>query len=411
MWGVYQRNLSDRRFYRKKIEMTVIVGGGAGGLLTSIILAKSGKKVKLLEKDYKLARKLRTTGNGRCNITNLDISPAFYHSNNPELIGDFLLGYEEIEKEFLKIGVPFRALEDARVFPMSFEANALADILEYEALKAGVEIVKECEVFDIEEGFVLKTSKGDMKAGRLILATGTKAGRTGGSSKGAEICRKFGHTVYKYYPSLVQLETEENFKKCAGVKIRASLSLYSNGKFIKETKGDLLFTDYGISGLAVLDISPGIAKRLEDYEYLEIKADFFPEMSKNSLKKFLNSLDFGKDPLVFLKGILPSKLAALVLERIKLKNGKFTQKELNSLVYILKNFEITVKGVRDYKYAEVMSGGVSIAEVNSRTMESKKVKNLHIIGEMLDVDGERGGYNLHFAWSCAIKLKNIKECK
>ena len=360
--------------------MIVIVGAGASGLLASILLSKKGYKVVLLEKDKKVARKLRTTGNGRCNITNLNISSNNFHSNTPELIEKFIVSYKEIEKLFLDLGIPFVSVEDGRCFPMSLEANAVANILELEAKKSGVEIKLECEVKKIKNLEVF-TNQGNFKADKLIVATGSKAGF--GSSR---ILDNFKfHTIYPLYPSLVQLKTAEDFRKCAGVKIKAKLTLFSNGVEINSAYGDLLFTNYGISGLAVLDISVGVAKRLAEYEFLEIVVDFFPKYSKEKLKKLVLLRDD-------LYGIIPSKLTSLV------KSNK-----LNTTIYNLKNFKIEIVGTKEEKFAEVMSGGISLLEINEN-MESKKLKNLYFLGEILDIDGDRGGYNLHFAWGTVIKL-------
>jgi predicted Rossmann fold flavoprotein len=360
--------------------MIVIIGAGASGLLASILLSKKGHKVVIIEKDKKVAKKLRTTGNGKCNITNLHIFPNKFHSNTPELIEKFIVSFKEVEKTFLDLGIPFISLEDGRCFPMSLEANAVADILEMEAKKAGVKIVTECEVSKIKD-FEIFTNKGNSKVQKLIIATGSKAGF--GSSKILENF-KF-QTIYPLYPSLVQLKTKEEFKKCAGVKIKAKLTLISNGISIKSIDGDLLFTNYGISGLAVLDISEGIAKRLADYEFVEISIDFFPEYSKEKLKNLILLRDD-------LRGIIPAKLIPFV------KSNK-----LNTTLYNLKNFRVEIIGTREERFAEVMSGGISLEEINEN-MESKKMKNLYFLGEILDVDGDRGGYNLHFAWSTAIKL-------
>ena len=382
-----------------------IIGAGASGILASILLAKKGNKVVLLEKEKKLLKKLRATGNGKCNITNISINNYNFYSNNPELIDKFILSYEEINKVFLSLGIPFFENDDGRVFPFSKEANAVADKLEYLAKKYDVEIINECEVLDIKEGFEIKTTKGLFKSEKLIIATGSKAGRVGGSDTILESLENFNHKIYERYPSLVQLITEESFVKCAGVKIKSKLSLYSNGEFIKETYGDLLFTNYGISGLSVLDISVGIAKRIQNYEYLEIKVDFFPDIK--DLRPFLKNINDDIHIGMILRGILPAKLIPFILNQagIESKIG-LNQKDINKLNYTLKNYKIEIIDTKDYKSAEVMSGGIAINEVNPQTMESKKIKNLYLLGEILDIDGDRGGYNLHFAWSGAISLSN-----
>jgi len=379
----------------------IIIGAGASGLLASILLAKKGIEVTILEKEKKLVRKLRVTGNGQCNITNLDISDIYFHSNNPEFIKNFILDYKTIEKTFLELGIPF-VYKEKRVFPMSLEANSVADVLEFNAKKLGVKIINECEVYDIKKGFILDTSKGEFKTDKLVIATGSKAGRVGGSDSLLEIIRKLGHNVYERYPSLVQFITKENFTKCSGVKIKAKLSLYSNGELINETYGDLLFTNYGISGLSVLDISMGVAKRLKDYEYIEVSVDFFSDYSKQKLKNLILSIKDDSKPIgINIRGILPAKLIPFILQKADIHS--LNQKDINKLVYTLKNFKIEIIDTKDYKNAEIMSGGVDISEIDT-SMQSKIVKNLYFLGEVMDIDGDRGGYNLHFAWSSAILL-------
>ena len=344
-----------------------IIGAGAGGLLSSILLSKKGYKVTLIEKQKKLARKLRITGNGKCNITNLNINNHNFHSSSGE-VGEFIVSYKEVEKLFLNLGIPFVSVEDGRVFPFGQEANSLVDILEYQAKKSGVEIINECEVLNIKKGFEIETSKGIFKTKKLILATGHKAGRVGGSDKVLEFVESLGHTIIKSYPSLVQLETKENFTKCSGVKIKANLSLFSNGEKINESFGDLLFTNYGISGLSVLDISVGVGRRLENYEYLELSVDFFYNYSKEKLKSLLNSLDKNIPIGISLRGILPAKLIPFVLQKTNITSKTLTNKDINKLIYTLKNFKIEITGTKDFKSGEVVSGGISLNEINSNTM-------------------------------------------
>jgi len=391
----------------------VIIGAGASGLLAGILLAKKGINITILEKEKKIARKLRSTGNGKCNITNISINEYNFHSNTPEFIKDFILSYKEIKNTFLNIGIPFFESDDGRVFPLSQEANAVADKLEYLAYKAGVRIVNECEVleFDTTKNLTAITTKGKFTGDKFIIATGSKAGRVGGSDAFIDILSHLKHNIYKRYPSLVQLITKEDFSKCSGVKIKSKLLLYSNNEFIKEVKGDLLFTNYGISGLSVLDISVGIAKRLDEYEYLKIKVDFFPDIK--DLRAILKSINDDIYVNMILKGILPTKLIPYILRQAGIKTQKkLTNKDINRLNYVLKNYEIEIIDTKGYKSAEVMSGGVDISEIDSNTMQSKKIKNLYLLGEILDIDGDRGGYNLHFCWSSAIKVaKNIQKPK
>ena len=193
------------------------------------------------------------------------------------------------------------------------------------------------------------------------------------------------------------------------MKLKAKLSLFSNRELINQKSGDLLFTNYGISGLSVLDISIGVAKRLEEYQYLEIYVDFFENYSKEQLTKLILSLKSEKSIDIALRAILPSKLIALILQKSGIDKkflSELSRKEINKIVYNLKHFKIEIVGTKEFKNGEVVSGGISLNDIDCETMESKKVKGLYFLGEMIDIDGDRGGYNLHFAWSSALKMVN-----
>ena len=222
-----------------------------------------------------------------------------------------------------------------------------------------------------------------------------------------------GHTLIPRHPSLVQLCSEERWvRECAGVKVAGIAQLYANGEYITEKKGDLLFTNYGISGLAILDLSREVSTRLANFDYCELNLDLMPELSKEKLTNLLlNRIEEGSlKPLVlWLQGVLNKKLIHIILEQSKCKaklESELNRKEIGKLVYAIKNLKLSINDTKGFKGAEVATGGINTTEVNPQTMESKLVPNLFFAGEILDVDGDRGGFNFHFAWVSGLRVGN-----
>ena len=397
--------------------MTIIIGAGASGLLASILIARSGTTVTLLEQNSKVGKKILVSGNGKCNIGNANIIPQRYHSENPLFVEELLQGYDSgvVRKLFDSMGVDIVEGKDGKLFPMSMQASSVVEILLYEAQRVGVTIVCDCAVQSIVQGtdsFSLQTSQGDRVARRVILATGSAAApRLGGNMSGTEMATALGHRLIPSYPSLVQLCSDEEWvKQASGVKVDADVKLYANSEYISQKRGDILFTNYGISGLAVLDISRDVSLQLAQYAYCELSLDIWPEYSKEKLTNFLLSrIDKESDkPLsIWLLGILNKKLIPVLLEQSKSKvtiESQLNRKEISKLVYTIKNLKLSISDTKGFAGAEVATGGVDTSEVDARTMQSKLVNNLYFAGEILDVDGDRGGFNFHFAWVCAMRV-------
>jgi len=215
------------------------------------------------------------------------------------------------------------------------------------------------------------------------------------------------------YPSLVQLCSEKTWvKACAGVKVAGIAKLYANGEYIAEKKGDLLFTNYGISGLAILDLSREVSTRLSGFDYCELSLDLMPEFSKEKLTNLLlNRVKEGSEkPLaLWLQGVINKKLIAIIVEQSEPKvkvESELNRKEINKLVHTIKNLKLSINDTKGFAGAEVATGGIDTTEVNAQTMESKLVQNLYFAGEILDVDGDRGGFNFHFAWVSGLRVGN-----
>ena len=395
----------------------IIIGAGASGLIASIFASKAGQRVTLLEQNNKIAKKILVSGNGQCNIGNRFISHNRFYSENSPFIEAVLEGYgvEVIESFFASIGVELIQKKEGKLFPLSLQASSVVSLLEYEALRLGVEIVTECRVDSvskIKNSFVLETSKGQRKADKLLITTGSLASpQLGGNDSGYRFAQGLGHSLIPPSPALVQLCSNEPWvKSVSGVKIAGVAKLYANGNYITEKKGDLLFTAYGISGLAILDLSAEVGRRIALYEYCELSLDLMPQWSKEQLTQILLkrlSPNSQKPLELWLNGIIHQKLIAIILtqSRCKVKSeNELNRKEIIKLVYAMKNLKLSIDETRGWAGAEVATGGVNTLEINPKTMQSKLIPNLFFAGEVLDVDGDRGGFNFHFAWVSGMRM-------
>ena len=401
-------------------EKTIVIGAGASGLVVSILLARRGEKVILLEQSSKIGRKIHASGNGKCNISNRHIHPSFYHSHNPSFIEEVLKGYpyEVIERFFHSLGLPLIEKEDGRVFPLSLQASSVVELLLYEAENLGVRIHTQHPVHQIEKPqalFHIQTPQETYTAKRVVLATGSIASpQLGGSNNGYALATQLGHTLISRHPTLVQLCSQEPWvKTCAGVKFLGVATLYVNGEATIEKKGDILFTKYGISGLAILDLSREASLHLANYNYCEVSLDLLPQWSKEKLTQLLLSYlnpNSQKPLTLWLQSFVNKKLAPIVLKasgcKVPSENG-LTRKEINRIVHTLKHLKLSLSDTRGFEGAEVATGGVDTTEINPETMESKMVPNLFFTGELLDVDGDRGGFNFHFAWVSALRVAKV----
>ena len=394
----------------------IIIGAGAAGLVAAITAAKAGHTVQLLEQNSKVGKKILVSGNGKCNISNRYIAVNRFHSKNPAFIEKRLSGYDftVVKDFFTTIGLELIEGQEGKVFPMSLQAASVVELLEYEAKRAGVKIYCDCKVSRIkkEDGdFILETTLGEKRSQILLITSGSPAApQLGGNDFGYIFATTMGHTLVPRHPSLVQLCSEESWvKTCAGVKLAGVAKLYANGEYITEKEGDLLFTNYGISGLAILDLSREVSTRLAAFDYCELSLDFIPTYSKEQLTNLLLrriQKESEKPIELWLQGVINKKLIKIILERSKCKSrveGTLNRKEVNKLVHSIKNLKLSINDTKGFQGAEVATGGVNTAEVDPHTMASKIVPGLYFAGEILDVDGDRGGFNFHFAWVSGIR--------
>jgi len=396
--------------------MLIVVGAGAAGLAAAITAARRGEEVALLESNDKPGKKILVSGNGRCNIGNRSLNPSRYHSSDPDFVSRVLRGYDAAKIiDFLgRIGIEIEEEDKGKLYPMGRQAASVVTLLTRECQRLGVEIVTGCQVTEIrreESEFALETRRGTYRTKQLLLAAGSPAApQLGGSNSGMLFAQSLGHRLIPPRPALVALESEECWpRRAAGVKLPARIRLIASGTPVTEREGDLLFTDYGVSGLAVLDISREASLRLADWEPCELNIDLIPYWSKERLNRLLTErIDPERDlPLdLWMEGVLHRKLVPVVLEKSGVKitgEGELNRKSIGRIVYTLKNLRLSISQTRDFRYAEVATGGIDVRDVDPLTMESKLIPGLYFAGEILDVDGDRGGFNFHWAWTTGIR--------
>jgi predicted Rossmann fold flavoprotein len=379
----------------------------------------------LFEKNSKAGKKIQITGNGKCNITNKNISPKNYNLESQEFIKYTLdnFNFKKSQEFFGNLGVEFVAKNNLRVYPKSLQASSVVDLLFYEAVQNGVEFIFDMSIQNPRyknDKFLIDYQNQTKYFDKLIIATGSKAMPSlGGCDIGYAIASNFGHNIIKPFASLVQLKSDlKSIKNLAGVRIKSKVSLQINGKNIQNSNGDVLFTSYGLSGNAILDISRYASYYLNNSKNkIIVIIDIFPDDTKDKLVDILTKrlkLSKNKDKYFWLIGFVHKKLINFLIDscginKNKVKANELNQKDIISLAYFMKNLKINIVDTNGFKTAEVCAGGVDTKEINSTTMESKLQKNLYFIGEVLDIDGQCGGYNLHFAFGsgyvCASAIK------
>ena len=385
-----------------------VIGGGASGIVAAISAARNGAKVTIYERCERIGRKILATGNGRCNYTNINAGLFDYHGKNPNFIENTINSFwvSETRDFFDELGMLTKVEEKGKAYPYSLQASAVLDVLRYELDRLDIRIVTEFEVKEITKkgsSFIIKSYGGKTEVSdKVIIATGGKASPSLGSNgSGYKLAENFGHRVTKLYPSLVQIKTETNIiKALKGIKLDANVTIYAGAKREKSF-GEVLFTDYGLSGPAIFNISRICA---EDSNK-QISLDILPEINHNDLYDILRERRTSKRNLeTFFVGMINKKVGMAIMKYADVlpysrTSDTISDKELKRLVDALKNFKLEVTGTMSWNNAQVTAGGVVTDDINPSTFESKLVKGVYFTGEILDIDGDCGGYNLQWAWS------------
>ncbi|MBE5742721.1 MAG: aminoacetone oxidase family FAD-binding enzyme [Clostridiales bacterium] len=383
-----------------------IVGGGFSGLVCAEVLGSKfgGEKVLVLEKNDRVGKKILATGNGRGNITNLDLSPEKYHSQNGADISQLLekYGNKSIIEYFEGLGIGF-STEEGKVFPSSFQANSILDGLRMKIEYLGVDVQTSREVKRIKKtavGYILETDGRSFFADKVIFACGGKASKQYGTDGSAyALLQELGHSVTDLFPSLVQVKTDvSKIKGLKGLKQQAEIKAVCDGVKTPTFIGDILFTDYGISGNAVFYLSAYISNK----NNATLSISFLPDKGKGEIASFIRE-KFKNLPYVeaeeVLTGIINKQIGKAIIKDcgVVAKNSR----SADVIASKVKDFRLEYKGTLGFDNAQVTKGGIPFNEVSENTLESKKAKGLYIVGESLDVDGDCGGYNLQWAYTSA----------
>jgi len=393
-----------------KTEIAVI-GGGASGLMAAITAKKSGKEVIILERKDRILKKVLITGNGRCNITNVNANISNYFGKNISSVENILNRFtpQDTMDFFNELGIICNEENRGKVYPLSGQASSVVDALRFEAERLGIKIETEFYVRKIEkDGFKFRIYSEDRKkieAGRVILAAGGQSyPELGSNGSGFELAKELGHSVTKLSPSIVQLKTEKHqVKGLQGIKTDVAVTAYGDNKKICTYDGELLFTDYGISGNVVFNISFVMPL----YKNVEFEIDFMEKFDYNELyemlkerKRILSHLTMEN----YFNGMINKKLGQFLskvsgIEKLSKPVKDLNDSDIKKLCTVLKKYRVKILETTGFKNAQVTAGGVSLDEVNTETLESKIVKGLYFSGEVLDVYGECGGFNLQWAWA------------
>ncbi|MGI6094351.1 MAG: NAD(P)/FAD-dependent oxidoreductase [Lachnospiraceae bacterium] len=379
-------------------KRVIVVGGGASGFLAAIMAARNGASVTILEQNDKVGKKLLSTGNGRCNLTNQKQEAQFYHSSSPQFPQEVLQQFPLFEtlSFFTSIGV-YTKNKNGYFYPSSEQAASVVQLLKMQAEYWHVKIKLKEKVVKISkkgEEFTVETQTWKYTGEAVILCCGSCASAIeGADGSGYSLSLELGHHLIKPLPALVALKCKGNFFKWAGVRVEGAVSLAADHTVFLTERGELQLTDYGVSGIPVFQISRFAVRLLDEGVQPSVILDFMPDFTREELEAFLRRRKENcpyQSEKQLLIGLLPEKLIGVLAPK---------GCTIESIAANCKAWELPVKGSGSFAQAQVCSGGIDTLEIDAHTMESRKIKGLYFAGEVVDVDGACGGYNLQWAWS------------
>ena len=387
----------------------IIIGGGASGMMAALTAAENGRSVLLLERQSRVGRKLLATGNGRCNLTNYNTSPARYHGEDGGFCAYALRAFDvgSTLQYFASLGLLTVNEDSGRVYPMSNMAGSVLDVLRYGLEHPRIEVRTGQVVTAVKrtaEVFTVRTETDAFTAGKLILAAGGCAGsKVGGVMDGYRLAKALGHHRTALYPSLVQLKTDPTYPRALkGVKAECGITVLRGSGIVAENRGEVLFTEYGVSGPAIFDISRAVATGGEG---LVCALDFFPDWD---LREVLDWLRMRRQTMqaheasTLLVGSCHTRLGQMLCKAAGFTSqpaADLTDSDLERIARQAKHFALSITGTCGFDQAQVTAGGLCTDEFDPETMKSRLVSGLYACGELLDVDGDCGGFNLQWAWA------------
>ena len=388
----------------------LILGGGAAGLAAALAAAQAAPaaRVTVLERNPKVGKKLLATGNGRCNLSNYHVSPAHYHGGAG--FCDFALSQFDVGETlqyFASLGLLTVSEASGRIYPMSNMAGSVLDVLRYALERPEIDLQTGqtvTAVRKIPEGFSVKTETDTFFARRLILAAGGAAGsKVGGGMDGYRLAKSLGHHRTALYPSLVQLKTDPTYPRALkGVKAQCGISICRGSQVLARNSGEVLFTEYGVSGPAIFDLSRSVSAGGSDLTCL---LNFFPDWEEAEVLHWLSQRQAAMaahEASTLLTGSCHTRLGQMICKSAGFTNQRaagLTRDDLRRIARQATHFALPITGTCGFDQAQVTAGGLDTSEFDPRTLQSRLVPGLYACGELLDIDGDCGGYNLQWAWS------------
>ena len=396
----------------------IVVGGGASGLTAAIIAKDFGIDVAIVEGTDRIGKKILTTGNGRCNISNNRISYPYntYHSENKDFFVEALnnLTVEDTKNLFLSLGLPLTELDNGKMYPKSLQASSVVDIFRMTLEDKQIPLYTNCKINSIskKKNFNLSTNNDEydgFSCKKLILSCGGKSAvKTGSDGTGYKLAKSLGHSTTDMVPGIVQLKLDYPYlKSISGVKFDGNVSILIDGEVVRTETGEVLFTDYGISGPPILQLSYYASKALNNKSKVTIRIDMFPSETKEDVENFFSShfsMFSYREISSALVGTIHKKLIPTLLKDSGIKDihlpcSNVEWKYINKLISKFKTWDFNCIDTNGFGNAQVTVGGINTKEINNLTLESNLVNNLYFSGEILDVHGDCGGFNLQWAWS------------
>ena len=386
-----------------------IIGGGASGMAAALAAAENENvQVVLLERQARVGRKLQATGNGRCNLTNLHAAEGGYHGDDASF-ADYAIGRFGPEKTldwFRSLGLFTVAEDSGRVYPYSDQANSVLDVLRFAMEKPNIDVKLGFEVEKVKKttnGFRVESKEETLECEKLIVACGGLAGtKLGGTMSGYKLLRSLGHKCTKLRPTLVQLKTGwSGISALKGVRANCHAAIYHNGQLYAQSTGEIQFTEYGLSGPVIFEISRDACQGSGEWT---CKLDFLPDISEDILKAELLRRKKTNLPVSeLLTGILHNRLGRVLTQAVGISGyvpaAQLEEFEIKEVCRTVKGFDVSLTEPMGMDSAQVTAGGILTKEFDTTTMESRLVPGLYACGEVLDIDGDCGGYNLQWAWS------------
>ena len=386
-----------------------IIGGGASGMAAALAASENkDARVVLFERQARVGRKLSATGNGRCNLSNLHAGTGGYHGDEAAF-SDYAIakfGPEETLCWFRQLGLFTVVEESGRVYPYSDQANSVVDVLRFALERENIRVNLGFEVEKVKKtdaGFRVESKEESLLCDKLIIACGGLAGtKLGGTMSGYKLLRSFGHRCTRLRPTLVQLKSAwSGVSALKGVRCNCHAAIFHNGQLHSESTGELQFTEYGLSGPVIFEISRDACQGTGAWI---CRLDFLPDMEENTIKtELLRRRNTNLPVSELLTGILHNRLGRVITQDLGISGyvpvSQLEENEIAAISRAVKNFEVTLTEPMGMDSAQVTAGGIVTKEFDNMTMESRLVPGLYACGEVLDVDGDCGGYNLQWAWS------------